>query len=91
MKKFGCYSFQYSGCGGNGNNFETEHECSKLCMGKAAFNSTSELNDKQAMDKELHQMAQTNNQPLINNIKGEFLLVQMCRPSYTKYVIMSIF
>ena len=91
MKKFGCYSFQYSGCGGNGNSFETKNECSKLCIGKAAFNSSRELDDKKAMDEELHQVAKTKNQPLIKNIKGKFLLLQMCSPSHPNYVIMSVF
>ena len=32
VKKFGCYSFQYSGCGGNQNNFLNKQECVKICI-----------------------------------------------------------
>ena len=31
VKKFGCYSFQYSGCGGNQNNFHNKQECLNIC------------------------------------------------------------
>ena len=31
VNRFGCYVFQYSGCGGNGNNFQTENECLQSC------------------------------------------------------------
>ena len=27
----GCYHFQYSGCGGNKNNFASENECKQMC------------------------------------------------------------
>ena len=28
---FGCYMFQYSGCGGNGNNFYNKKKCQESC------------------------------------------------------------
>ena len=32
VKGFGCYSFQYSGCGGNDNKFESKNESLHFCM-----------------------------------------------------------
>ena len=31
VKSFGCYSFKYSGCGGNQNNFATKKDCDQMC------------------------------------------------------------
>ena len=44
-----CKEFNYSGCGGNGNNFESEYECKMTCTGNSQFKYMKEdtLNHRQ--------------------------------------------
>ena len=34
MEKWGCYSFQWGGCGGNSNTFCTKKDCLRRCNNK---------------------------------------------------------
>eukprot|EP00091_Calanus_sinicus_P007853 TRINITY_DN19156_c0_g1_i1.p1 TRINITY_DN19156_c0_g1~~TRINITY_DN19156_c0_g1_i1.p1 ORF type:complete len:115 (-),score=18.20 TRINITY_DN19156_c0_g1_i1:17-361(-) len=42
VEGFGCFVFQYSGCGGNANNFMTEKKCLQHCKSNLSFVSESE-------------------------------------------------
>eukprot|EP00091_Calanus_sinicus_P003373 TRINITY_DN13537_c0_g1_i1.p1 TRINITY_DN13537_c0_g1~~TRINITY_DN13537_c0_g1_i1.p1 ORF type:complete len:209 (-),score=32.43 TRINITY_DN13537_c0_g1_i1:156-758(-) len=41
VKDYGCYNFQWSGCGGNSNKFRSKEECLRTCDNDKGF--TSEL------------------------------------------------
>ncbi|XP_043188957.1 carboxypeptidase inhibitor SmCI-like [Amphibalanus amphitrite] len=40
-----CMEFNYSGCGGNGNNFETLHDCEKMCTTEKAGAGSTNTSD----------------------------------------------
>lgn len=41
-----CKKFIYGGCGGNGNNFNSEEECENKCKGKTGVLSTANFQNQ---------------------------------------------